>query len=388
MPRNLALALEPSDAFVGLLRLKAVIEAGRWPAEITMAFRTSIDREFARLEDTVRTVGLCFADLEEAGVAEVNRTPQSRFDDIDGALHLCACTATVSLDLDHLRVALEHGDRPARENIARLALTLRSLVWYLVRTDLFVCTHMALSERDVPPERALTFLDTYLAPAWTVIARADPPLPNTTVPSDPGNSTHEIPAQDRVRASDVPLTESTAVFGPPITPNPGDAASTAPTLSPFAALSDDARFFLFQADVHEADWPVARAVLQSARNNVLRRLQPSASDQSAAITASLLDSAERGADEVLRALDDLETAALLGIDVSTTMQIDATAALSDDARFFLLQCGAAWPCDPQLLHTFRDGLLARSATPEGVALGPQWFARVERGFRELSRISR
>jgi hypothetical protein len=121
----------------------------------------------------------------------------------------------------------------------------------------------------------------------------------------------------------------------------------------------------------------------------LQRLRPDLANPSrASVTASLIDSAERGAEEVLKTLDDLEMAAMLGIDISTTMRVDATSALSDDARFFLAECGGRWPCDTQQLNLHRDRLLARASTAEGVALGPQWFARVERGFRDLTRYSR
>ena len=68
MSRHLAVSLEPSDAFLALLRLKAASEVGRWPAQLSGRFRASLDREFASLESAVRTLGVCYADLEERGI--------------------------------------------------------------------------------------------------------------------------------------------------------------------------------------------------------------------------------------------------------------------------------------------------------------------------------
>ena len=131
MSRHLAVSLEPSDAFLALLRLKAASEVGRWPAQLSGRFRASLEREFASLESAVRTLGVCYADLEERGIATVDRTAHSRFGDIDSAIHLGACPIGVSVDLDHLKVALERGDRGTRASMASKNAGTRSMMMAL-----------------------------------------------------------------------------------------------------------------------------------------------------------------------------------------------------------------------------------------------------------------
>lgn len=406
MPRMLALALEPSDALVGLLRLKAVIEANRWPREISQNFRTAIEREFIRVEETVRTVGLCYADLEESGVAQINRSPQSRFDDIDGALHLCACPTQIALDLEHLRVAFDRGDGPARESASGLVHSLRTILWYLVRTDMFVCTRLSLNDRDATPERASEFVDSYLGEAVAQnLAPPDPPAPML----DPavGSRTADMGTPELFSFSNTPAGgENTAVFSqeqimeelepsdleevdheaaraPVATAAPEPQAPAAPPPaagSPFAALSEDARFFLFQADIREKDWPVNRATLLAARRAVLRRLHP---DNAGAHSADLYNAADRGSAELLRTLSAIEPPSPsvpdLSLVAAETMQIQVTDVLSDDARFFLAQSRMSWPCDLQQLQTAREALAARgTAAP--------WMARIDRGYEELRKL--
>ncbi len=385
MPRVLAFAIEPADAFVGVLRMKAVAEAGRWPPELSRAFRGSIDAEFRRMEDIVRTVGLCYADLEESGVAEVNRSPQSRFDDIDGALHLCACAVSVALDLDHLRMAADHGDRVARDSAVGLASSLRSVLWYLVRTELFVCTRMALGGRDLPPERVLEFVDAYLAAAWREVPISDPPAPEGE--REGGTRTGTVEHQEPTPGGrTVDFASNTAVFAPderdsePPTRPPPSPDVTAPILSPFAALSEDARFFLFQADIREKDWPVHRATLLAARRTVLRRLHP---DTAGPHAEGMYGAAERGAAEVLQLLAAQEAAAGPGegrSDAGATVQIRASDLLTEEARYFLDQAGMAWPGDAPKLDA------ARGALAEVAAGDPARTARLERGYEDLCRM--
>jgi hypothetical protein len=297
--RALAFTLEPSDAFLGVLRLKAVVEAGRWPSELSLPLRAAIDREFDRCEPTIRALGLAYADLEESGIGQVNREPQSRFEDVDGALHLCACAVSIALDLDHLRVAFDRGDLEARRSAAGLTFSLRTVLWYLARSDLCLCTGMTFQGRDSLPERALDIVDTFLGAAWALVPKEDPPLPATQV--SVGTRTLPLtPALDLDRRG---LGDDTVVWGAPVGAEGArevdGQAPTAPSLSPFAALSEDGRFFLFQADISERDWPVSRATILAARRNVLLKLQP---DRDGAHDTGMYAAAERGADEVLELL--------------------------------------------------------------------------------------
>ena len=66
------------------------------------------------------------ADLEEAGVAQVNRTPQSRFDDVDGALgHILAASilnVPSALVISALMVPLAEVDvKPAVPRVVAVA---------------------------------------------------------------------------------------------------------------------------------------------------------------------------------------------------------------------------------------------------------------------------
>ena len=192
MSRPLAFALEPSDVFLALLRLQAASEAGRWPTSVSPRFAASLAREFAELEPAVRAIGVCYVELEARRVAEIDRAAQSRFADIDCALHLAACAIDVALELDHVRVALERGDRAVRENGRLLANALRQLLWYAVHTDLLVCSRMMVGSAEVSPDRVLEHVDSYLAGAWADGAAA----PVTFAPEIHAERTHARPAHE------------------------------------------------------------------------------------------------------------------------------------------------------------------------------------------------
>lgn len=329
MARLLTFGLEPSDVLSGLLRLRAAIDAGRWPHDVSPKLRGAIDREFARLEECVRALGLCYAELEERRVADINRAPQSRFTDVDGALHLPACSLEVAMDLDHLRMAVDRGDRPVRESAASLATALRHLLWYIVHSDLLVCPRMLLSGADVNPERVLTFIDVFLGGAWRPGLPPDPPMPA----HEPKVGEHgSLPGLEAPGL--LPLSESTAVFRPQ---GHGD---------------------LDTADEHALLVAVANESTQSE---------------------GLYDEGDGAGDDPHRRLGDDHG--------GSTRQFRSSDVLSDDALFFLDQSGTPWPCDVGRLTAARASLVVRTPSEDYEASGRAWVDRVERGFAELRRLA-
>lgn len=347
MPRMLSIAIEPSDVLLALLRLRASSEAGRWPRGVSKRFMASTEREFVRIEPCVRAIGVCYAALEERSVAELDRRPQSRFADVDGALHLAACAIEIGVDLDHLRMAVERGDAEVHDSAASLAGALRSVLWYAVHSDLLVCPLALLGGADVGPDRALVFVDAYLAGAWLHARPPDPPLP------------HELPAVDSQRApialddhAPLPFTESTAVFkqshsqDPPSIDDQPHLASVGDELTaPADVLGPDGRAHLAAAyQDHES---------LDADDGFSRSLHPR-----------------------LRAEGDQYTIPGRALDV-----------LPPDALFFLDQSGAPWPCNARQLSAARAVLIVRTPAPGAdarqSAAARAWIERVERGFAEL-----
>jgi hypothetical protein len=361
MSRHLAMSLEPSDAFLALLRLKAASEVGRWPAQLSGRFRASLDREFASLESAVRTLGVCYADLEERGIATVDRAAHSRFGDIDSAIHLGACPIAVSVDLDHLKVALERGDRGTRASMASLASSLRMALWYAVRTDLLVCTQLQRSGEDLTPDAALRFVDAYLSAAWAGGDAPQPPLPSPELGAAGGMHTPSPPASDSLP----PHQESTAVFkleslgslDPELFAEP-------PSMGPgsMATLEMD-RLSLSATEI--AQMGIARPA-------------PSPLPR----PASLAPPPPPGAGGFV----DLDGGAL------PTLQLKLTDVLSEDAQFFLAQSGARWPCDESELDSAHRQLTERilRESPRGVdpAKASRWVDKLSRGYDELRRWTR
>lgn len=342
MPRLLAFSLEPSDALQALLRLKAAVEAGRWPRELSMRFAQSIEHEFGRMEECVRVIGVCYADLEERRVAEINRAPQSRFADVDGALHLGSCAIDVSLDLEYIRVAVERGDHLAKESARSLATSLRSLLWYAVNTELLVCSRLVMGTGDAPPDRALRFVDGFLAAAWRPGAPPDPPLPSLAPRYEeraPVSFAAEHADGESLRGG-----ESTAVFVPPGAID--FDGLTHPGLIPRVPL--DALHALPETD------HTMPAVFGLATTQSMEPVTWEASNM-------------------------------------TTVQMNAREILSEDARFFLNQSGAPWPCDATRLNAAHAVVSARppiaeDGSPLKAEAARAWNERIHRGFVELKRL--
>ncbi|MFO0603683.1 MAG: hypothetical protein U0324_10945 [Polyangiales bacterium] len=360
MARPLAFALEPSDVFLALLRLRAAAEAGRWPVGVSARFAAAAGREFAGLEPCVRAIGVCYSELEARRVAVVDRAPQSRFADVDGALHLAACSIDVALELDHVRVAVDRGDRAVRDNGRLLASALRQLLWYAVHSDLLVCSRMMLGGAETSPDRVLEYVDSYLASAWPPGAAPEPPAPGAVDADDE----HEPIAAHPPEHTALPFHESTAVFHPDRqsgapgfvdllgdtgTADAFDRASVEPT-SPSGLLDPDVRAKLAAG---RGDGPEHFALGDDAESGAWRR--------------SILD----------------------GVTPSRKLSA-ALDALSDDALFFLETSGTRWPCDHASLQAARAVLLAR--VPRGEApvdargVTRAWSDRVERGYDELRRL--
>lgn len=364
MSRHLAVSLEPSDAFLALLRLKAASEVGRWPAQLSGRFRASLDREFASLESAVRTLGVCYADLEERGIATVDRTAHSRFGDIDSAIHLGACPIGVSVDLDHLKVALERGDRGTRASMASLASSLRMALWYAVRTDLLVCTHLQRSGEDLTPDAALRFVDAYLSAAWAGGDAPQPPLPlaelGPELTAAGGLHTPSPPPSDAL----LPHQESTAVFKlESLNGLDPELFADAPAVSPgsMATLEMD-RLSLTATELAQMGIPrPAPAVTRPAS------LAPPPPPGSVSFA-------------------ELDGAAL------PTLQLKVTDVLSEDAQFFLAQSGARWPCEASELDSAHRQLTERirRESPRGVdpAMASRWVDKLSRGYDELRRWTR
>lgn len=361
MSRHLAVSLEPSDAFLALLRLKAASEVGRWPAQLSGRFRASLDREFASLESAVRTLGVCYADLEERGIATVDRAAHSRFGDIDSAIHLGACPIGVSVDLDHLKVALERGDRGTRASMASLASSLRMALWYAVRTDLLVCTQLQRSGEDLTPDAALRFVDAYLSAAWAGGDAPQPPLPSPELGAAGGLHTPSPPASDSLP----PHQESTAVFKlESLGSLDPELFAEAPSMSPgsLATLEMD-RLSLSAAEL--AQMGIARPAPAPVSRPASLAPPPPPGPVSFA---------------------ELDGAAL------PTLQLKLTDVLSEDAQFFLAQSGARWPCEASELDSAHRQLTERirRESPRGVdpAMASRWVDKLSRGYDELRRWTR
>lgn len=355
------MSLEPSDAFLALLRLKAASEVGRWPAQLSGRFRASLDREFASLESAVRTLGVCYADLEERGIAAVDRAAHSRFGDIDSAIHLGACPIAVSVDLDHLKVALERGDRGTRASMASLASSLRMALWYAVRTDLLVCTQLQRSGEDLTPDAALRFVDAYLSAAWAGGDAPQPPLPSPELGAAGGLHTPSPPASDSLP----PHQESTAVF------KLESLGSLDPELFAEAPSMGTGAMATMEMD------RLSLSATEIAQMGIARPA-PSPVPR----PASLAPPPPPGA----VGFADLDGAAL------PTLQLKLTDVLSEDAQFFLAQSGARWPCEASELDSAHRKLTERirRESPRGVdpAMASRWVDKLSRGYDELRRWTR
>lgn len=356
MPRALAFALEPSDVLLALLRIRAAMEAGRWPTGISTRFRTATDREFSLIEPCVRTIGVCYSELEDRGVASLDREPQSRFSDIDGALHLAACSIDVALDLDPLRMAVARGDRTVRETASRLAQALRQLLWYAVHSDMLVCSRMVFNDADLAPERALEFVDAYLEGAWRPGAPPEPPSPIRETATDE----HEPIAARPSERTGLPFVEPTAVFRPQASNSFVDLLAETGGEERTLGTDHTRPSGMLPPDV--------RALLSNART------------VSAYPDAFFETSSDQTATAPRRSI--LEN-------VVTEARAAATLdALSDDAMYFLEVSGAPWPCDPERLHAARAALMSRAAKAEGTDGRAMrgWIDRAERGYAELRRL--
>ena len=219
MRRALEIEIEACDALLGLLRVHAAAEVHRWPSHLSGALALAVDVEIERLEPIVRTLGLSYECLEAHAVATIDRTPQSRFADVDGAFHLVACPVTVRIDLDPLRMALERGDPPTRAEAARVAEALRTVVASLARSELLVYHRLVLAGVEQPAERVLRFVDAYLAGAWSGGAAPEPALPSllpVAIGYDPHPSLADLPQLGHLAA------ESTEVFRLDLDPSPSE----------------------------------------------------------------------------------------------------------------------------------------------------------------------
>jgi hypothetical protein len=362
MARSLAFALEPSDVFLALLRIRAAAEAGRWPVGISPRFASATSREFAALEPCVRAIGVCYSELEARRVAVVDRTPQSRFSDIDGALHLAACSIDVALELDHVRVAVERGDRAVRENGRLLASALRQLLWYAVQSDLLVCSRMILSGAEVSPDRVLEYIDSYLASAWHPGAPPEPPTPGLPT----AESDHAPIATSVTEHTALPFHESTEVFR---AERPSGQPGFVDLLGDTGTGEDFHRASVEPTSPSKMLDPEVRARLAASRGASLPE------------HFTLDDDAASGA---------WRRSILEGVTPSRR-PAPTLSALSDDALFFLEASGARWPCDLGNLQAARAILMTQA--PRGDANGDPrgitraWSERVERGYDELRRLA-
>lgn len=367
MSRHLAVSLEPSDAFLALLRLKAASEVGRWPAQLSGRFRGTVEREFAAMESTVRTLGVCYADLEERGIATVDRAAHSRFGDIDSAIHLGACPIEVSVDMDHLKVALERGDRDTRASMATLASSLRMALWYAVRTDLLVCIQLQRSGEDLTPDAALRFVDAYLVAAWSGAEPPQPPLPSPELGAElsPAGAFHTPPPPGE--GALLPNQESTAVFK---VESLGEldpqlfAGSMNLSAGALATMEMD-RLSLTAAELQRMGLPPAATPPPSSGASRIPSLAAPPPPHSS--------------------FAELDGTAL------PTLQLKISDVLSDDAQFFLAQTGARWPCDASELesaHQLLTERIRRDIPDVDPVTASQWFGRLSRGYDELRRWTR
>jgi hypothetical protein len=209
MRRALEIEIEACDALLGLLRVHAAAEVHRWPSHLSGGLALAVDDEMERLEPIVRELGVSYQCLEDHAVATIDRTPQSRFSDVDGAFHLVACPITIDIDLDPLRIALDRGDRPTRDGAIEVANALRTVVASLARSELLVYHKLLLAGAEQSADRVLRFVDAFLAEAWTAAPAPEPALPSmlpVAIGYEPHPSLAEIPAAG-LRAA-----ESTEVF--------------------------------------------------------------------------------------------------------------------------------------------------------------------------------
>lgn len=346
MTRSLELLLEPADAFSAMLRLKAALEAGRCPPELSMPFRAATEAEFAHLEPAVRTLGVCLAQLEECGIAALDRSALSRFADINNALHLVALPAAVTVDIDAVRMALDRGDPSTQAQAATVATAVRALLWYAAHTDLLVCTQVVLASAEVPPDRALRFVDAHWAGAWSP---GHPPLP-----PDPRRArTPSVHPPLDPRASVTPAAPLPLVK--PIAPS-GPGESTAVMRSPLPER------------VAEPD--AAAAMEYLGREHTA----PSV-----------------GVEQLLDTLPTGRRAALAQeVSSGATMQMQATDILGDDARLFLTASGAPWPCDLDTLEQAHRALGGPGRAGAGLPASERAVLRprLERGYAELRQLLR
>jgi hypothetical protein len=326
MTRPLAFTLEPSDALLGLLRLRATVDAARWPRDLTARLRDAVDRDFARIEPAVRTLGVCYLELEGHGVATLDRRRQSRFNDIDSAIHLAACAVEVCVDLDLVRLATSRGDDLVRERATTLAFTLRHTLWYAAHTDLLVCPRARIGGADATPERALDFAEQYFELAVDV----SPPMP----PREHA-ARESSPPPETLRGGDtLPRNERTDVFVP-----------SRSVQDAIVSLGDAHRSF----------------EVGDERTHPARTLSAETHAQLFAVAHETTHPS------------------------SETLERE----LSDDARYFLRISGTPWPCDDQRLRAARTALLVGTPVPNGASSDREstraWLDRIERGFRELRR---
>jgi hypothetical protein len=333
MARSLSFHLEASDVLFSILRLHACDEAQRWPRDVSAVFRKEIQQEFVRLEPCVRTLGVCYAELEKQHVAELSRRSNSRFTDIDSALHLAGCSIEVAANLEAIRVGLQRADVASAEGMAGLASALRTVLWYAVHTDLLVCPRARIDDGELSPERMLSYVDAYLAEAWGRRAPATPPMPKRTSSQHRAVSVLQ-PAIDGQQQSVFPLIQDAPTE---TDPTPGDGVrefllslpdeSTAPGFS-----SQDARAYA-QALTRDVTIPSQAPTLFSEQTP------------------------------------------------------HAIHVLSDDAMFFLEASGASWPCTEAALRSAHDALVRRLPVSQDEfkshATIRHWLDRVERGFNDL-----
>lgn len=216
MRRALVIEIEACDALLGLLRVHAAAEVHRWPSHLSGGLALAVDEEMERLEPIVRELGTAYQCLEDHAVALIDRTPQSRFSDVDGAFHLVACPISIDIDLDPLRIALERGDQPTRDGAVEIATALRTVVASLARSELLVYHKLVLAGAEQPSDRILRFVDAYLATAWAGVSAPEPALPSmlpVAIGYEPHPSLAEAPAPGRLAA------ESTEVFRLDIDPS-------------------------------------------------------------------------------------------------------------------------------------------------------------------------
>lgn len=216
MRRALEIEIEACDALLGLLRIHAAAEVHRWPSHLSGGLSLAVDDEMERLEPIVRDLGIAYQCLEDHGVATIDRTPQSRFSDVDGAFHLVACPIVIDIDLDPLRIALDRGDQPTREGAIEVANALRTVLASLARSELLVYHKLLLAGAEQPADRALRFADAYLAAAWAGEPAPEPALPSM-LPVAIGYDPH--PALSEVSPGAGRTAESTEVFRLDLDPN-------------------------------------------------------------------------------------------------------------------------------------------------------------------------